>query len=309
MSRLEIWAATPAPFDAHGQVDLSVIAAQAAHLASTGVHGAFVNGTTGEFPALSTAERMAIADAWARARPDGFGLALHVGGTDPAQVRQLTAQAEAIGVDYIAAVAPYYGQAPTVELVVEYLKMVAASAPTTPLCYYHIPSMTGSTHAPSTIAAAAAAAIPTLAGVKFTDGDLMEFDRIRQAAGGLTVYFGRDELLPAALAFGAQAVIGSLYNGLAPVAHDVTDAHDRGEHSLAFDTHRPFREIANLAGRHGGLGFVKELLNELGPDAGRPRTPWGPLAGADRAAAAELATRLRSHELLPSRTGVGRGSR
>ncbi|MEV0398342.1 dihydrodipicolinate synthase family protein [Polymorphospora rubra] len=309
MSRLEIWAATPAPFDAQGQVDVSVIAAQAAHLASTGVHGAFVNGTTGEFPALSTTERMAIAEAWARARPDGFGLALHVGGTDPDQVRQLAAQAEALGVDFVAAVAPYYGQAPTVELVVGYLTMVAASAPTTPLCYYHIPSMTGSTHAPSAVVAAAAAAIPTLASVKFTDGDLIEYDRVREAADGLTVYFGRDELLPAALSFGALAVIGSLYNGLAPIAHQVTDAHDRGEYELAFDLHRPFREIAEAAGRHGGVGFIKELMNELGPDAGRPRTPWGPLSPADRAAAAELATRLRSHELPASRTGAGRGSR
>lgn len=308
MSRLEIWAATPAPFDARGQVDVSVIPAQAAHLTSIGVHGAFVNGTTGEFPALSTAERMAIADAWARARPDGFGLALHVGATNPTDVGQLAAQAEALGADYIAAVAPFYGEAPTVELVVDYLTSVAAAAPKTPLCYYHIPSMTGSTHAPSTVVAAAAAAVPTLASVKFTDGDLNEYDRVRQAATDITVYFGRDELLPAALAFGATAVIGSLYNALAAVAHDVTDAFDRGEHDLAFALHRPFREIADLAGRHGGVGFIKELLNQLGPDAGRPRTPWGPLAAADRAAAAELATRLRPHASPPSTAGASRAA-
>jgi N-acetylneuraminate lyase len=292
-SRLEIWAATPAPFDLEGRLDVSVIPEQAERLRSSGVRGAFVNGTTGEFPALSLAERKKIADAWAAARPGGFGLALHVGGTDPAEVRELAAHAEGIGVDYVAAVAPYYGEAPTLELLVQYLAMVSASAPGTPLCYYHIPSMTGSSHAPSAVVAAAAEKVPTLSSVKFTDGDLNELDRTREAADGITVFFGRDELLPAALSFGVRVVVGSLFNSLAVVAHQVTDAFDRGEHELAFDLHRPFREIADVAARHGGLGFVKELLNELGPDLGRPRMPWGPLSGVDRAAAVELAKRLR----------------
>ena len=292
-SRLEIWAATPAPFDPEGRLDVSVIPEQAEHLRSSGVHGAFVNGTTGEFSALSTAERREVADAWAAARPDGFGLALHVGGTDPAGVRELAAHAESIGVDYIATVAPYYGEAPTLELLVQYLAMVSGSAPGTPLCYYHIPSMTGSSYAPSAVVAAAAETVPALSSVKFTDGDLGELDRIREAADGITVYFGRDELLPAALSFGVQVVVGSLFNSLAAVAHQVTNAYDRGEHELALELHRPFREIADLAARHGGLGFVKELLNELGPDLGRPRPPWGPVPDVDRAVAVELAKRLR----------------
>lgn len=292
-SRLEIWAATPAPFDSEGRLDVSVIPEQARHLRSIGVHGAFVNGTTGEFAALSTAERRAIAEAWADARPDGFGLALHVGSTEQAEAQALAAHAESLGADFIAAVSPYYGEAPTLDLVVQYLKMVSDAAPNTPLCYYHIPSMTGSTHAPSAVVAAAAPVVPTLSRVKYTDGDPNEYDRIQEAAEGLTVYFGRDELLPAALSFGTRAVIGSLFNGLAAVAHQVVNAHDSGDHELAFDLHRPFREIANIAGSHGGLGFVKELLNELGPDSGRPRLPWGPLSAADREAARDLAARLR----------------
>lgn len=293
MSRLRIWAATPTPFDEGGRLESSVIADQATHLKSVGVYGAFVNGTTGEFPALSIDERLEAAEAWAKARPDDFGFAVQVGGTDPAEVQELATHAQSIGVDFIAAVAPYYGQAPTVELVVKYLETVAAAAPDTPLCYYHIPSMTGSTHVPSEVVAAARGRVPTLTSVKFTDDDLLEFERTRAAGNGLEVYFGKDELLPAALSFGAEAVIGSLYNGLAPLAHAVVDAYDHGQHDAAFDLHRPFRVIANVAADHGGLGFVKELMNELSPDAGRPRTPWGPLADIDRAAATALARQLR----------------
>jgi N-acetylneuraminate lyase len=293
MSRLEIWAATPTPFDGEGRLDVSVVPAQAAHLQASGVRGAFVTGTTGEFAALSTDERRRIVEAWAEARPVGFGLAAQVGGTDLGQATELAAHAEGLGLDFIASVAPYYGEAPTIELVVEYLRTVAAAAPATPLCYYHIPSMTGSTHRPSAIVARAAAAIPTLRGVKFTDGDLMEYDRTRTAAAAVRVYFGRDELLLPGLAFGVESVIGSLFNGLAPIAHRVTEAYDRGEHDLAYELHRPFRDIAAASDRHGGLGFVKELMNELSPDCGRPRMPWGPLSDRDRAAVASLLPDLR----------------
>lgn len=306
MSRLEIWAATPAPFDAEGRLDTSVIAEQARHLTSVGVRGAFVNGTTGEFPALSPDERRRTAEAWAQARAAGFGLAVHVGSTDPAEATGLAMHAESLGVDFIAAVAPYYGGAPTVDLVVGYLKMVSSAAPRTPLCYYHIPSMTGAGHQPSEIVARAATEVPTLTSVKFTDSDLMEFDRTRAAAGGIKVYFGKDELLPAALSFGADAVIGSLYNGLGQIAHSVTEAFDAGDHTRAFELHRPFREIASASDQHGGLGMVKEMLNALGPDCGRPRTPWGPLDAGDRAAADSLAASVR--QVLSDQGPVERAS-
>ena len=53
MESVEIWAATPTPFDDRGALDLAVVPAQVAHLQATGVFGAFVAGTTGEFPTLT----------------------------------------------------------------------------------------------------------------------------------------------------------------------------------------------------------------------------------------------------------------
>jgi N-acetylneuraminate lyase len=293
MSRFEIWAATPAPFDAEGRLDVSRIPLQADHLRSIGVHGAFVNGTTGEFPAMTTDERRRVVEAWAQARPTGFGLAVQVGGTDLAQVTELAAHAESHGADFVATVTPYYGKVPNLELVVEFLQQVGAAAPETPLCYYHFPGMTGSPHLPSDIVARAADKVPTLSSVKFTDSDLMEVDRVRATRQGTKVYFGRDELLVPALSVGIDAVIGSLYNVLAPVAHQVVEAFDRGDHESAYALHKPFRDIANVADAHGGPGFLKELFNQLGPDCGVARTPWGPITEAGRTAVAGLVPGLR----------------
>lgn len=293
MSRIELWAATPTPFDPRGRLNLEVVPEQAARLRADDADGAFITGTTGEFPSLSADERHQMIDAWAQARPEGFGLAVHVGSSDPRLAAELAAHAERAGADFIASVASYYGE-PDIDASVRQLAHVAAAAPATPMCYYHIPSMTGLSYRVSDVLTRALPEIPTLQGVKFTDDDLIEFETAGTMGPDLRMYFGRDELLPASLSFGATAFIGSLYNGLTPLARQVVVAFEAGEHERAFALHRPFREIAAVSGHHGGLGFVKELMNRLGPDTGAPRIPWGALGQSDLATADALLPSLRS---------------
>ena len=287
MKRLEIWAAAATPFDPDGELAPDVVKAQVQHLSENDVDGAFVAGTSGEFPALSVEEREELVDTWAAQRLEGLRLGVHVGHLDLRQAQRLAAHAEKLGADMVASVAPFYGES-GVEHTVRWLAEVAAAAPRTPFCFYHIPAMTGSSVRPSELVARAAREIPTLAYVKFTDNNMLEFDETRAAAPQVRVFFGRDELLPSALAFGAEGVIGSLYNALAPVARAIAAASAHGRHAMALDLHRVFREIARAADQHGGPGFVKELMNRLGPDAGVSRSPWGPLDPDGRTAVEEL---------------------
>lgn len=290
MSRFEFWAASLAPYDGAGRVDVSRVPEQAAHLRAIGVRGAFVNGTSGEFPFLTVDERAEILEAWVAARPEGFALGVQVGGLPLGPTKELAAHAAGLGVDLVSSVAPYYGQAPTVAHTVRWLAEVSAAAGDVPFCYYQIPSMTGSTQRPSEILRAAAEEVPRLTAVKFTDEDLMELDAIQRERPDARVYFGRDELLPAALALGSEAAIGSLYNALAPIGHAAVDAFDAGDVQRAAALHRPFRDIARVA---TGPGFVKELMNELGPDVGPARGVWGPVSDGDRAVIDALVPGLR----------------
>ncbi|WP_162606601.1 dihydrodipicolinate synthase family protein [Jiangella asiatica] len=288
----EFWAATFTPFTEAGRLDLGTVPAYAKHLAARGVHGAFVAGTTGEFPAMSTREREDLLAAWAAHRPPGFGLAVQVGHTDLREAQRLAAHAAGHGVDLIASVAPYYGQA-DLDRTVAWLGEVSAAAPRTPFCLYHIPSRTGSTLNPAELVRAAAERIPTLAAVKFTDPDLFGFTTTREVSERVRVYYGCDELLPAALGFGADGFIGSLYNFLAPIAHAVVAATAAGDPAGADRLHRPFREVVVTARAHGGLAVIKELANALGPDTGPCRPPAGALGPSGRDAVDMLASRLR----------------
>ncbi len=291
--QFELWAATPTPFGADEALAVEVVPAQAKRLAELGIDGAFVGGTTGESMAMTVDERAELVGAWAKHRTPDLMLGAHIGDLNLAEARQLAEYAAAEGVDMIAAVAPFYGEPPSVSAIVDYLAGIAAAAPRTPLCYYHIPSMTGLRAAPSAILAEAVVRIPTMRAVKFTDGDLLEFVRTREVAPGVKVYFGRDELLPAGVTCGATGVIGSLYNLLAPVARDVRAAVLEGDVDRALDVHRPFRDIAAVADRHGSIAVVKELINRFGPDAGPARSPWGVLSPDAVAAVDRLQADLR----------------
>ena len=104
----------------------------------------------------------------------------------------------------------------------------------------------------------------------------MEFAATAAVAPHIRMYFGCDELLPAALSFGAEAVIGSLYNVLAPVARQVRRRSSDGHLAEAYELHAPFREVAVAAGANGGVGFLKELMNRLGPERRTLPFPVGP---------------------------------
>ncbi len=77
---------------------------------------------------------------------------------------------------------------------------------------------------------AAAPVIPTLAGIKFTFENLMDYQQCLAADGGrFDVLFGRDEILLSALAAGAVGAVGSTYNYAAPLYRKVIDAFRRGD--------------------------------------------------------------------------------
>ena len=52
-------AATHTPFSPSGELNLALVEKQAEHLASHGVSGVFIGGTTGESASLSLEERLA----------------------------------------------------------------------------------------------------------------------------------------------------------------------------------------------------------------------------------------------------------
>ncbi|HEY1187129.1 MAG TPA: dihydrodipicolinate synthase family protein, partial [Gemmata sp.] len=207
------------PFDAAGALNLAAVESHAELLARDGVAGVFVGGTTGEFSSLTFDERLSLAARWAEVvKGTPTRLVVHVGANCLADAKRLAEQANRLGAAAIAAVAPSYFKPKSLDVLIQWCEELAAAAPDTPFYFYDIPVLTGVAFPMADFLEQAPAHIPTLAGVKFTNPDLMTFQRLLRAGGGrFDVLFGMDEQLLTAVALGASGAVGSGYNFATPL--------------------------------------------------------------------------------------------
>ena len=272
--------ATPTPFHAGGSLNLAAIEQQAAHLLQNGIGAVFIGGTTGESSSLSLDERRALAQRWSEvARGTALRIVVHVGANCLADARLLAEQAQQLGASAIAALAPSYFKPRSVEALIACCADIAAAAPETPFYYYDIPGMTGIALPVPEFLEKAGAQIPTLAGVKFSNPDLMAYLQCLQG-GRWDMPWGLDEWMLGALATGARGFIGSTYNFAAPLYHRLLAAFERGDLAAArAEQHRSAQLIALLA-RHGFIGAAKAVMAMLGIEVGPARLPNGRLSRA-----------------------------
>ena len=268
-------AATHTPFHADGSLNLNIVEKQCAHLLANGVTSAFICGTTGESSSLSLDERRLMAKCWMEvARGTAMRVVVHVGSNALADARVLAADAEQLGAHAIAALAPSYFKPRSLDALIACAADIAAAAPATPFYFYDIPSMTGVSFPMADFLAQAAARIPTLAGLKFTNSDLLSFQLCLHADGGAwDVPFGCDEFLLAALSLGATGAVGSTYNFAAPIYTRLIAAFQRGDMASArMEQFRSVQIVQLLAGI-GFMGAAKAVMGMLGVDVGPARLP------------------------------------
>jgi N-acetylneuraminate lyase len=208
------------------------------------------------------------------ARGTAMRVIVHVGANALTDARDLAADAEQLGAHAIAALSPSYFKPRSLDALIACAADIAAAAPATPFYFYDIPSMTGVSFPMCDFLAQAAERIPTLAGLKFTNSDLMSLQLCLHADGGAwDVPFGCDEFLLAALSLGATGAVGSTYNFAAPIYHRLMRAFAAGD--LATARAEQFRsvQLVKLLAGVGFMGAAKAVMGMLGVDVGSARLP------------------------------------
>lgn len=274
-------AATYAPMDTDASLNLDVIPRYAEYLKGNGVKGAFINGSTGDFASLSVAERKQITDAWAKNKTADLFVIDQVGHTSLREAKELAKHA-ADKTDGIAALAPFYFRLSDIHKLVDYCGEVAASAPNIPFYYYHIPVLTGANFNMVDFLELATPQIPNLAGIKFTNNNLIDYKYSRDFNNGsANILFGFDEIFLSSLPFGADGWVGSTYNHLAPLYLSIVEAFNNNEHELAADLQRKSMKFVDILNAKGGFnGAAKSFMKALGVDCGPSRFPHTTLTDA-----------------------------
>jgi N-acetylneuraminate lyase len=272
-------AAVHSPFDSQAELNLLAVEGQAQLMASQGVSGVFICGSTGESHSLSVGERMALGDRWLQVlQGSSIQPIIHVGSNSLRDSRQLAAHAEKIGAVAISAQAPSYFRPRNVSELCDWCVQIAAAAPRTPFYFYDIPVMTGVNLSMPDFLQLAGSRIPNLRGLKFTNQDLMSFQICQRLEGGrFDIAFGVDEMLLAALCLGATGAVGSSYNFAAPIYLRLIAAFQRGDLQAAREEQYRSVQLIRLLAATGYMSSAREVMGWLGAPVGAPRQPHVPL--------------------------------
>ena len=272
------------PFDASGEVDLDAAERLAHYLIDEGNEGLVVSGTTGESPALSDAEKLALFERLKRSVGERAAIVAGTGGNNTRHSVELTKRAEAAGVDAILAVVPYYNK-PTQDGMLLHFGAIA-EATSLPVIVYNIPSRTGANMLPSTLLELANRHA-TIAGVKESSGDLAQFTVIlRDRPAGFGFWSGDDYLFLPALALGGDGLISVAAHVCAREYRSLHAAYHCGDVAEAARLHCEVAELVEMLFGTTSPIPVKWAMNELGFALGGCRSPLGTMPP-------ELADRLR----------------
>lgn len=278
MTRLKLTglvAATHTPFHSDGSLNLNIVEKQCEHLLRDGVSTAFIGGSTGESHSLNVDERKQLTTQWMNViRGTDMKVVVHVGSNCLVDAAALAGHAQQSGAVAVAALSPSYFKPRNVETLVACAQQIASAAPETPFYFYDIPVLTGVSLPMPEFLALGRERIPNLAGLKFTNPDLMAFQLcLRAGDGSFDVPWGCDEFLLAAVALGATGAVGSTYNFAAPIYHRSLRAFAAGDLKSARDEQFRAVQMIQIIVRYGFIGATKAVMAMLEVDVGPARLP------------------------------------
>src|SRR3989449_10892453 len=142
-----------------------------------GVHFLVPCGTTGENPTLTHAEHLRVVEITIEEAKGRVPVLAGAGGYNTAEVIELARELEAMGVDGLLSVTPYYNK-PTQEGLYQHYRAIAESTPL-PIVLYNVPGRTSCNLEPATLVRLAA--IPNIVGVKEASGNMTQICEICRA--------------------------------------------------------------------------------------------------------------------------------
>lgn len=208
MTRRDILTAIPTAFAADGSLDLDGTRAIFQYVAKSGNEGAFVLGTTGEFPSINEEEFRAVVEIALAELSAVTSVVVHVGAPSAYQAVRLVNIARELGATRFAALTPYY-MASSEAAIFSYFEQVAAAVGDGDLFVYNYPKRSGNQVSPALMARLAG--IPGIVGAKVSELSLDDIRAYRAATPeNFIIYTGADRDLVAAGEAGAQGVVSGV---------------------------------------------------------------------------------------------------
>ncbi|GAB3564434.1 dihydrodipicolinate synthase family protein [Spelaeicoccus albus] len=259
--------AVPTAFTRTGELNIDGTREIFRKSATSGVDGAFVLGTTGEFPSLSFDERGRVAEV-AVEELAGKRCIIHVGAASAFEVLRLIDQAREAGATEIAAITPYYLSATDAALLAYYTAISEASDGLR-VYVYAFRARTGNFVSPELMGKLAA--LPNIVGAKVSGESLDQIAAYRAAVPDeFIIYTGSDRDVVHAVERGAQGIVSGVGSALPGPFLEAASRIAAGASRAELDAAQAaVNDAVDVIG--GNFASIKTALTLQGIDAGYVR--------------------------------------
>ncbi|SFQ16725.1 4-hydroxy-tetrahydrodipicolinate synthase [Psychrobacillus psychrotolerans] len=258
------------PFQIDGSINYTVTELLIEHLLSTGTDSLVVCGTTGESPTLTMEEKLKFIKFVAEKVNKRVPVIAGTGSNSTAASIDLSIKAEALGVDGLMIVTPYYNKPNQRGLIAHYEAI--ANETILPIIIYNIPSRSVINMELDTLVALSE--IPSIKFLKDASGNLDQMTRVMaKTKGNLEVYSGDDSLTLPLLAIGGTGVISVASHIVGNDMKKMMEAFQNGNHTEAARIHQSLLPLIQALFKHPNPIVVKYALSKIGLEVGSLRLP------------------------------------
>lgn len=269
------------PFSKDGSVHFEMLSAVIEHLIANGTDSLVVSGTTGESPTLSYDEKVAIFQYTVDAVKNRVPVIAGTGSNNTQASIDLTKAAEAVGVDGIMLVAPYYNK-PSQRGMYEHFAAIANST-ALPVMLYNIPGRSVVNIDTQTIVQLSN--IPNIEVIKEASGSLDQITEIiARTPNDFQVYSGDDGLTLPLLSIGGNGVVSVAAHIVGNDMQKMIKAFKEGRHAEAATIHQALLPLIRALFATPSPSTLKYALTKIGIGTEYVRLPIALLTDIEKAA-------------------------
>ena len=257
------------PFDENG-VNLKEFARLVEDQIQNKVDAIIVCGTTGESSTMTEQEKLQTIECAVKTANKRVPIIAGTGSNNTKAVIEMNKKVEALGVDGLLIVTPYYNKTTQVGLK-EHYKVIAENT-SLPIILYNVPGRTGVNIKPETCLELSK--ISNIVAIKEASGDLSQVAEIANLCRDeLTIYSGNDDQIVPILSVGGKGVISVLSNIEPKYTHDMCYKFFDGDVKTVAKMQVDAIPLVKALFSEVNPIPVKAALNIIGYNFGTPRLP------------------------------------
>ncbi len=285
------------PLNEDGTLDEEGLRRVVRHVLGSGVHGVFVNSTTGEGLCLPDDEKHRAVEIVVEEAAGSAAVLANVGETS---TRRAIAEIEAVaplGVDAVVAHPPFFYPINDQREILDFYRDLAAASPV-PVFIYNLPMVVGTGIGIPVLSELLAE--PNIVGIKDSSADYVYLTRVielKRRRPDFRIFIGKSHMWAAGIWSGADGGLDGISNVVPRLCVQLFDALESRNYDRALELQKRIDAVWKIYDCRSFVAAVKMAVSKLGlcqPHVSKP------ILGLSPEEAMHVEDVLRRNELLPS---------